>query len=63
MLYLGIIGQHAISYARDCPLKSYSAYHVFPSRHYKVFIDWLPPTSPWEYTDEEIAPHVVLKKS
>ncbi|RVW83999.1 Retrovirus-related Pol polyprotein from transposon RE1 [Vitis vinifera] len=24
-----------ISYVRDCPLKSHSAYYVFPSRHYK----------------------------
>lgn len=43
------------------PLQSSSTCYVFSSRGCKGFVDWLPPVPAREYTDEEIASHVVIK--
>lgn len=40
---------------------SYAACYVFSSRGCKVFTDWLPPVIVREYSDEEIAAHVVIQ--
>ncbi|KAK9269585.1 hypothetical protein L1049_001361 [Liquidambar formosana] len=43
------------------PLQSSAACYVFSSRGCKALSDWLPPAPAREYTDEEIASHVVIR--
>ena len=43
------------------PPKSSSACYAFSSRGCKAIADWLPPVPAREYTDDEIASHVVIR--
>lgn len=43
------------------PLQSSAACYVFSSKGCKALSDWLPPAPAREYTDEEIASHVVIR--
>lgn len=43
------------------PPQSNAACYIFSSRGCKAISDWLPPVPMREYTDEEIAAHVVIR--